>query len=275
MTHPKAAVIQMNSGTEPAKNLQAAAALIEKAAREAQLIVLPENFALMGVAPDQALATVKTLDTDAIQAFLSDQARTHKVWLVGGTIPLLSADKTRARAACLVYDDTGKEVARYDKIHLFDVCITESKEEYRESAVIEPGETLTVVDTPIGKLGLAVCYDARFPLLFQALVDQGMEVLALPSAFTQATGQAHWDVLTRARCIETQCYGLFANQTGNHNARKTYGHSMIVNPWGDALNSLTDEVGFVTATIDLHFLKQVRKNLPALTHRRGFPTSAV
>lgn len=271
MIHPKAAVIQMTSCIKPEKNLQVAATLIEKAAREAQLIVLPEMFALLGAGPGKTLAISEKEGDGMIQAFLSEQARMHKVWLVGGTIPIFSADQTRARAACLVYDDTGKQVARYDKIHLFDVCVTEGIEEYRESTTIEPGETVTIVETPIGKLGLAVCYDIRFPLLFQSLLDQGAEIIALPAAFTQKTGQAHWQVLTRARCIETLCYGLFSAQTGNHGTRNTHGHSMIINPWGEILSSLTNEVGIVTATIDLDFLRQTRKNLPILSHRRSFP----
>ncbi len=276
MTHPKAAVIQMTSSIDIKENLATAAKLIERAAKEgAGLVVLPEMFPLMGAATGAraALSIAEAYGGGSIQAFLSDQAKLNDMWIVGGTIPLVTDDPNRFRAACIVYNNAGEQVARYDKIHLFDVCIEKGVEEYKESATVEPGdvEALVVVDTPIGKLGLGVCYDIRFPVLFQSLMHAGAEIIALPAAFTVKTGAAHWKILARARSIETLCYGLFSCQVGVHApGRSTYGHSMITNPWGEVLGILEEGIGVVIAEIDIDFLHSVRKNLPVMEHQRMF-----
>ncbi|MDD3449409.1 MAG: carbon-nitrogen hydrolase family protein, partial [Gammaproteobacteria bacterium] len=207
----------MASGPNVTANLYEAERLITKAAEaDARLVVLPENFAIMGMQETDKVAVREPEGRGPIQAFLAEQARRHGVWLVGGTIPLEASVPGKVRAACLVYDSSGERVARYDKMHLFDVRITESAESYTESRTIEPGERLAVIETPFGRLGLAVCYDLRFPELFRGLFARGMEILALPAAFTAITGRAHWEVLVRARAIENFCYVVASAQGGYH-----------------------------------------------------------
>jgi len=267
---PQIAAIQMTSTPDLKRNLEMAAFFIKQAAiNGANLVVLPENFPLMGANDDAKLAIKETFGGGPIQDFLASQARQHKIWIVAGTIPIQTEQEPRARAACIVYNDQGQPVARYDKIHLFDVRVTPGSEEYRESDSIAPGDQVTLIETPIGKLGLAVCYDLRFPELFRALVNQGAEVIAVPSAFTVKTGIAHWEVLARSRAIENLVYGVYAGQTGAHSAsRSTYGHSMIVDPWGKILQQLGGECGTISAEIDLDYLRELRQNLPVLDHRR-------
>lgn len=225
----------------------------------------------MGLAESDKVKIREPDGKGQIQEFLSRQAARHGVWLVGGTIPLESHDPGKVRAACLVFDDKGHRAARFDKLHLFDVHLMESGEEYAESETIEPGERLTVIDTPFGRLGLAVCYDLRFPELFRAMMEQGMEILALPSAFTAITGKAHWEVLVRARAVENLCYVVAAAQGGYHaSGRETYGHSMIVDPWGVVLSELPRGAGVVTAEVNLERLTTTRRTFPALEHRRLF-----
>jgi nitrilase len=204
-----------------------------------------------------------------IQNFLSGQAVRHGIWLVGGTIPLKSDEENKVRASCLLYNDKGEQVARYDKIHLFDVDVPDSTERYVESETIEPGDQIVVVDTPFGKIGLAICYDLRFPELFRNMQEQGMEILVLPSAFTAITGRAHWEPLVRARAIENLCYVVASAQGGYHaNGRETHGDSIIVEPWGGVLDRLPRGSGVVSAEIDCARLKTIRSNFPALGHRR-------
>jgi nitrilase len=230
--------------------------------------VLPENFALMGRRESDKLALREQEGHGPLQDFLAEQAARHHLWLVGGTLPLQGRDAERTRASCLVYDDQGRRVARYDKLHLFDVQVVDSGERYQESASIEPGDQAAVVDTPFGRLGLAVCYDLRFPELFRALLAQGMELLALPAAFTAATGKAHWETLLRARAIENLCYGIAAAQGGRHsNGRETYGDSLIVDPWGVVLARLATGPGVVLADLDRDRLRHIRQQFPALQHR--------
>src|SRR6266566_5953461 len=235
----RAAAIQMTSGTDVDANLREAGRLIAAAARAgSRLAVLPENFSGMLKSESDRLALAEVDGSGPVQDFLAEQSRTHRLWLVGGTLPIRAAAVGHVRAACLLYDDRGERVARYDKIHLFDVQLPNG-EVYQESRTIEPGAELVVVDSPVGRLGLAVCYDVRFPELFRALLDCGAEVLALPAAFTAHTGRAHWDVLVRARAIENFCYVIAAAQWGAHaNGRHTHGDSMIVNPWGEVLDRL-------------------------------------
>ena len=266
----KVAAIQMASGPNIQANLDQAKRLIEDAVKQgAGLIVLPENFALMAMSEPERVKHAEPEGKGAIQKFLSTQAKKHSVWLLGGTIPLQASDSKKSLAASLLFNDKGEQVAHYDKIHMFDVLIKDSGEKYNESQTTEAGEKIIVVDSPFGKIGLAVCYDLRFPELFRNLADQGMDICVLPSAFTAITGKAHWEPLLRARAIENQCYLIAAAQGGFHiNGRETHGNSMIVDPWGTVLNRIQSGNGVVVAEIDLNFLRKTRKNFPVLKHRR-------
>ncbi|WP_019625513.1 carbon-nitrogen hydrolase family protein [Thioalkalivibrio sp. ALJT] len=265
------AAIQMASGPQPQANLLEAKRLLQEAAdKGACLAVLPENFAFMGMQETDVLGIAEKPDgAGPLQAFLAEQARRLGLWIVGGTVPLQTADGQRARSACLVFDDHGQQVARYDKIHLFDVRLPDSTEAYTESRVFERGDAVVVVDTPVGRMGLAICYDLRFPELFRALLDRGAEWMVLPAAFTAQTGQAHWDVLLRARAIENQCYILAAAQGGFHvNGRETYGHSSLVDPWGRVVSQLQRNPGVLLATLDHAQVARIRSSFPAVDHRR-------
>lgn len=266
----KCAAIQMASSPNVGANLLEAEKLIAEAAKAgAKLVALPENFALMG---EHELDKVNVSEIDGvgpIQDFLSETAKKYGVWIVGGTMPIKADQAKKVRASCLVYDDQGRRVARYDKIHLFDVSVPDTDEVYRESDSIEPGVDAVLVDTPFGKLGLSVCYDLRFPELFRSMVAQGAEILFVPAAFTALTGAAHWEVLLRARAIENLCYVIAPNQGGFHiNGRQTFGHSMIIDPWGSVLSSHKTGGGFVIAEIDLDKLAKVRAAFPVLQHRK-------
>lgn len=268
----KIAAIQMCSSHLVDENLTTAANLISEAAKnQAKLIVLPEMFAIMGQGAEDKVTVKETFGYGKIQSFLSEQAKKHSVWIVGGTIPIACKDETKVRAACLVFNNTGDCLARYDKIHLFDVALS-NQEVYKESDTTEAGDELVVIDTPFGKLGLAVCYDVRFPELFRSLFNRGAEIIALPSAFTVKTGEAHWELLARSRAVENFCYLIGACQGGSHsNGRKTYGNSMIVEPWGNiiAKNEGID-TGIIYATIDLAKVHEARRSIPIAKHQRIF-----
>ena len=270
------AVLQMSSSANRVENLVCAEALIEKAVEQgAKVLVLPENFALLGVEDVYQAGLSETQNSDdSLRQWLAAMARKYGVWLVAGSIPLASRpDGTQLdqhiRAACLVFNEHGDEVARYDKIHLFDVDVADNYGSYRESDTVEPGDQLVVVDTPCGRLGLSICYDLRFAEQFYQLREQGAEIITVPSAFTAMTGAAHWEVLLRARAIETQCYVVASNQTGQHSQeRQSYGHSMIVDPWGEVLVSLSDEIGVKSTVIDLELLSDIRQRMPIKNHHR-------
>lgn len=266
----KMATIQMASGTNVSANLIEAARLISDATKAgAKLIVLPENFAIMGMNEEDKVHLGEVEGTGVIQDFLSEQAKKNNIWLIGGTIPLSSDDKDRIFAACLVFDENGNKVSRYDKIHLFDVHLDDSGETYKESETIKAGNNVVVVDTPYGKIGLAICYDLRFPELFRQMVLSGAEIIALPSAFTAITGKAHWEVLLRARAIENLSYVIASAQGGYHvNGRETHGDSMIIDPWGAVLDHLPLGSGYVIADIDINQVKKVRQSFPVLEHRK-------
>jgi deaminated glutathione amidase len=266
----KVAAIQMASGPNIKANLAEAEKLISIAVQqEAKLIVLPENFAIMGMSEMDRVGAAEELGDGPIQTFLSEQARKHKIWLVGGTIPIVSKDVGRVFGACHLYDDKGKMVAGYNKIHLFDVTIEASNESYHESLTTIPGDDVVVVDTPFGKIGIAVCYDLRFPELFRTMADAGMEICVIPSAFTSMTGKAHWESLLRARAIENLCFVVAAAQGGYHvNGRETHGDSMIIDPWGMILNRLPHGTGVVVSDINMTMLARTRKSFPVLEHRR-------
>lgn len=264
------AAIQMASGPNVAANLSEAGRLIAEAAScGARLAVLPENFALMGMSEADKLAVAEEDGRGPLQAFLSEQAARHCIWLVGGTIPVASEDPGRVFGACLLFNDRGEREARYDKIHLFDVRLPDEGESYHESETTAPGDRTVVVNTPFGRLGIAVCYDLRFPEQFRDMLDQGMELLALPAAFTAITGRAHWEALIRARAIENQIYLIAAAQGGFHvNGRETHGDSMVVDPWGHILGRLPKGAGVVSAPLSPEHLASIRRSFPTLAHRR-------
>lgn len=267
----KIAAIQMVSGVGVVANLAAARKLLEEAAANGvELALLPEYFCLMGARDTDKLALAEDAGRGTIQDFLAQTAQRLGLWIVGGTIPLKVPGRSdRVYAASLVYDAAGRNVARYDKMHLFDVEVP-GGERYRESASIEPGaQNLAVIDSPVGKLGLTVCYDLRFPELYRSMAQRGAEILLVPSAFTERTGRAHWDVLLRARAIENQCYVVAPNQCGEHpGGRRTWGHSSVVDPWGQVLAQREDGEGVVLAPVPLASLRKLRADFPVLNHRR-------
>jgi len=269
-TMNRVAAIQMASGPNVDANLIEAGRSIQAAAAAgARLIVLPENFALMGLSELDNLKFAEKDGSGKIQDFLSEQAEKNNAWIVGGTTPIIADEPDKINAACLVYDDQGNRVARYDKIHLFDVEIVDSGENYTESMTIKPGNEAVVVDSPFGKLGLAICYDLRFPELFRVLLDKGAEIFVVPSAFTAITGRAHWETIVRARAIENLSFIIAAAQGGYHvSGRETFGDSMIVDPWGTVLDRLPSGSGFVIADIDEDKLTRIRRNFPAIDHRK-------
>jgi nitrilase len=264
------AAIQMTSGVDVTRNLDSAALMLRGArAQGATLAALPENFAFMGRGEEAKLAVAEDFGSGPIQDFLAEAARDHGLWIVGGTVPIKVPGEPRVAAACLVYDPLGEVVARYDKIHLFDVDVPGKLESHRESRSVHPGGTTVVVDTPLGRLGLAVCYDVRFPELFRALLAEGAEWFVLPSAFTVPTGRAHWEILLRARAIENFCHVVAPAQSGFHeNGRETHGDSMIVDPWGRILKRLPRGTGVITSELDLARQKRLRQDFPAVAHRR-------
>ncbi|HHB93371.1 MAG TPA: carbon-nitrogen hydrolase family protein [Thioploca sp.] len=265
----KIAAIQMVSGSNVVANLQIASQLINKAVEmEAKLIILPENFALMAMQPNDNIQIGEQYNNGIIQTFLSQQAKKFGIWIVGGTLPILANKIQKVRAACLVFDNTGKQIARYDKIHLFDVT-TDSNEKYCESEIFEAGNKIIVIKTPYGRLGLAICYDLRFPELFRCMLSIGVDLIGLPAAFTATTGKAHWELLVRTRAIENLCYVIAVNQGGYHvNGRETYGNSMIVDPWGVVLTRLNRGTGVICADIDLKQQADLRHKFPVSKHRK-------
>lgn len=266
----KIAAIQMASGPNIQANLDEAAKLIDDAvAQGAGLIVLPENFAFMPMTDAELVKEAEEAGKGVMQDFLSVQSQKHGIWLVGGTIPVKSNVQGKARSVCLLFNDQGEQVARYDKIHMFDVLIQDSGESYTESETTDAGDETVVVDTPFGRIGLAICYDLRFPEMFRSLSDDGMDICVMPSAFTAITGKSHWEPLVRARAIENQCYMVAPDQGGFHlNGRETYGNSMVVDPWGNILDRIASGTGVVLAEMDEEFLSNTRKNFPVLEHRR-------
>jgi nitrilase len=262
----KVAAVQMASGPNVSGNLSEARRLIAKAAEQgARLVVLPEFFAIMGMNEQDKLKVSEIPGSGQIQTFLSETARQYKVWLVGGSIPLAASAPDKVLNSCLVFDDQGKQVARYDKIHLFSLSL--GNESYDEARTIEPGQQVVVVDSPFGRIGLAICYDLRFPELFRAM--KNVDIIVLPAAFTETTGKMHWEILVRARAIENLAYVIASAQGGYHvNGRETHGNSMIVGPWGGILDRLPRGSGLVIAEVNPSYQTSLRSGLPALTHRK-------
>lgn len=265
MTATRIAAIQMVSVPERDANLAAAARLISNAAENgAKLAALPEFFCVLGGRDTDKLKIRERDGAGPIQDFLAETARRNKIWLVAGTMPIECADEARVRNACLVYDESGKRVARYDKIHLFEY---RGAERYDETRTIEPGDEPLAIASPFGRLGLSVCYDLRFPELYRRIAD--VDCWFVPSAFTATTGAAHWEILLRARAIENLCYVVAPAQGGRHpNGRVTHGHTMIVDPWGVVLSERAEGEGVVLADLDPQRLAEVRQSLPALQNRK-------
>lgn len=260
----------MASGPNVNANLLEAQRLIDQAVNAgAGLIVLPENFAQMGSKESDKLKIREQPGEGPLQSFLAEQAKQHGIWLVGGAIPIATEDPGKVFASSLLFNDQGEQVARYDKVHLFDVHISESNENYNESETIKSGHDVMVAETPFGKLGMAVCYDLRFPGFFRRMLDEQVDIISLPSAFTALTGKAHWDILVRARAIENLAFVIAAAQGGFHvSGRETYGDSMIVDPWGTVLDRKLRGSGVAVADIDLERQREIRTNFPVLEHRK-------
>ena len=248
------------------ENLAEAGKLVARAAAEgARLVALPEYFCIFGMRDGDKVAAREQDGSGPIQDFLAATAARHQVWLVGGSVPLACADPNKVRNSCLVYDASGKRVARYDKIHLFGLELGD--ERFNESRTIEPGSEPKAIDSPFGRIALSVCYDVRFPELYRALAP--MDIILVPSAFTATTGRAHWETLLRARAIENLAWVVAPAQGGKHvNGRQTHGHSMIVDPWGKVVAERAGEPGVVLADIDPGFQQKMRASLPVLEHRR-------
>lgn len=274
----KVAAIQMVSSSNVEANLKSAAGLVEAAAEAgAELVLLPEVFAVLEGGAMSQYGEVEGDTEGPIQGFLATLARRHQLILVAGTIPLISrppgstADRLiadgRVRASCLVYDSQGDQIARYDKIHLFDVMVNDQQSQYSESRSYEAGDQIVSVDTTVGHLGLSVCYDMRFPELYRQLFLRGAEIVTVPAAFTKVTGEAHWETILRARAIENQCYIVAAGQGGRHSeTRETWGHSMIIDPWGKVLSLVESGEGMAIAEVDLDYLQEIRQRMPIKDH---------
>lgn len=262
----RVAAIQMASGPHVEANLEEATRLVEIAVSTgARIVALPEYFAIMGLRDTDKLAVREEAGAGPIQAWMSAIAAKHRIYLVGGSIPVAGSVENKVRNTCFVYDKAGKEVARYDKIHLFGFDM--GAEKFAESNTVEPGERVVVVETPYGRIGLSICYDIRFPELYRAMGEVSM--IVVPSAFTATTGKAHWETLVRARAIESLAYVIAPAQGGFHvSGRETHGDSMIVDPWGVVQDRLPRGAGVVVAGINPQYQQTVRKSLPALTHRK-------
>ena len=261
----KVAAVQMASSPHVGSNLTEAERLIDLAAEQgAKIVVLPEYFCIMGKKDTEKVAVREKVGDGPIQRFLAKMAKEHKIWLIGGSVPLVSNYPNKVRNSCIVFNDKGEQVARYDKIHLFGLDL--GTEHYHEENTIESGDKVVVVDTPYGKIGLSICYDLRFPELYRAMGE--VDMIVVPAAFTETTGKAHWETLVRARAIENLCYVIASAQGGYHiSGRETHGNSMIVDPWGVILDRLPRGSGIVIANINPHYQQSLRASLPALKHK--------
>lgn len=264
----KIAAVQMVATPDVDRNIADARRLVAQAADAgARLVALPEYFCLMGQRDDDKLAIAEADGDGPIQAFLADTARRHGIWLIGGTLPIRAATADRVRNACCVYGPDGARVARYDKIHLF--AFDNGRERYDEGRVLEAGSEPVAFDAEGLRVGLSVCYDLRFPELYRALMQPACDLLVVPAAFTYTTGQAHWELLLRARAVENQCHVLASAQGGQHeNGRRTWGHSMVIDPWGEVLAVQAEGEGIAVADAALERRNAVREQLPALAHRK-------
>jgi len=262
------ASIQLTSGPNIQANLLEVSKYLEEISKgKSRLVVLPENFAFM---PEDDISFVTNAEVEGsgpIQEFIAENAAKYKIWIIAGTIPLKTKNPNKVTSSSLVFDDKGQIVARYDKIHLFDVQLPNSDESYNESEVFEHGKNLKVIETPVGIIGLAICYDLRFPELFRLLHSSDVEIIVLPSAFTEQTGKVHWEPLVKSRAIENLCYMVTSCQDGYHiSGRQTHGNSMIVNPWGQIMSKIESGSGFIESEINHKQLTSIREKFPVLKH---------
>jgi len=266
----KLAAVQITTGPDVEKNLAAIEQQIEKSARQgANIIALPEVFACYDSQKYLALGQQEMSPSGNLRSRMSSWAKDYKVYLIGGTIPVLEPKESKVYPRCYFYNDQGEELGFYDKIHLFDVDIDDAQGRYRESDMFLSGDEIKVFPTPYGNVGLTICYDLRFPYVFDRLRKAGADIISVVAAFTQTTGKAHWQPLLQARAIEQQCYILASNQWGKHDEkRKTYGHSMVVSPWGEILDQLPVGQGFSCAEIDLDEVQRIRREMPIANHQR-------
>ncbi|MGR6860579.1 carbon-nitrogen hydrolase family protein [Aliivibrio salmonicida] len=264
----KVGVVQMNSGADPDDNIKQLTLKLKGLwLQGAKLALTPENCIVFGKKEDYE-RHAEPLGEGVLQQALSDLAKRYQMWLVIGSFPIRNPDNSLS-TTCLVYDDTGELIEHYHKLHMFDVEVADGHQRYRESDTFTAGNEIKVVDTPVGKLGLSICYDVRFPQLYSELRRQGAEIIVVPAAFTKVTGYAHWDILLRSRAIETQCWLLAAGQWGSHGAgRETWGHSMIVDPWGNKAALQKEGTGVIVADIDLSQLATIRRKMPVAQHAR-------
>jgi predicted amidohydrolase len=260
------AAVQMVSTPVVEENIAVVRRLVAQAAAQgAQLVLLPEYWSIMGMLETDKIGHAEHLDAGPVQALMANLARQHQVWLIGGTLPLVAPEAGKVLNTMLVYDPSGARVARYDKIHLFS--FSKGDESYDEARTIVPGNRVAMFESSFGKVGLSVCYDLRFPELYRAMGE--CTLIVVPAAFTYTTGKSHWETLLRARAIENQCYVLAAAQGGTHpNGRRTWGHSMLIDPWGEVKAVLDEGEGLVIGDIESHRLQKVRESLPALRHRK-------
>jgi predicted amidohydrolase len=265
-TNIKVAAVQMVSTPDVQQNIATARKLIGQAVQQgAKLVLLPEYWPIMGMSESDKVAHAEQLGTGPIQQFMSDAARETQIWLIGGTMPMVASEAGKVMNTVMVYDPTGLRVEHYDKIHLFSFA--KGTESYDEARTIMHGDEVKSVNTPYGKVGLSVCYDLRFPELYRAMGE--CTLIVVPAAFTYTTGKAHWEILLKARAIENQCYVLASGQGGVHqNGRRTWGHSMLIDPWGEIKAVLPEGEGLVIGEIEPHHLDHVRQSLPALKHRK-------
>lgn len=261
-------MIQWTSGDQPEENIEQLKRLVRLLPEHRpQLVVLPEAFASFGAGEARQQSRAEDIGSGPIQDAVAAIAREHDLWIVAGTIPIKAGD--RYSGASILFDNQGKQVARYNKMHLFDATVEDGTGSYVESKFTKPGSELVVVDTPFGRLGMSVCYDLRFPELFRALREQGAEVIVLPSAFTRVTGKAHWKALLQARAIENQCYVVAPNQGGEHpDGRETWGHSMIIDPWGAVCTEISSDIGVGSVPIELANVSDIRRRMPVETHNK-------
>lgn len=264
----KVGVVQMNSGADPEANLrQLKKKLKGLQLQGAKLVVTPENCLVFGSRPDYQ-RHAEPLGDGPLQAALSALTQQLGIWLLIGSMPIRQSDGAITTTA-LLFDDKGQCLAHYDKLHMFDVEVEDHHHSYRESDTFRPGSEVKVVPTPFGNIGLSICYDIRFPQLYAALREQGADIIVIPAAFTKVTGKAHWDVLLRARAVETQCWIVAAAQWGEHNeGRETWGHSMIIDPWGQVVACQEQGTGVLTADLDLNLSQAIRTNMPLVKHAR-------
>ena len=264
--------IQIASGPNIGANLLEISKHISKSKdMGADIVVLPENFAMMAEKDNMYLDIKEKLGIGRIQDYISKEAQKNDIWIIAGTIPIKSRKKNKVYATCIVFNNNGKIVSSYSKIHLFDVNILETKEKYRESDIFTNGDSPIVVETPFCNIGLAICYDLRFPELFRKLSDMGIDIICLPAAFTSITGKAHWEYLIKSRAIENLVYVAASAQGGYHvSGRETHGNSIIVNPWGETLDTIKNGSGVIFSSIDLKSQDKLRKNFPCLDHKKVF-----